>query len=79
MLGISRGSVARNGLISCPKAPPKGLARDAMAVAVTRPSGVNQRSEYLVGAHRTNGCPSPMRICPNIVRPNEGVAVLVPL
>ena len=43
--GISEGAVARNGLISCPKAPPNGLAKLANAVAETRPRGVNHRSE----------------------------------
>lgn len=31
--------------MSCPRAPPKGFAREAMAVAETRPEGVNQRDE----------------------------------
>ncbi len=45
MLGISEALVARKGLMSWPSAPPKGFAREAMAVAETRPAGENQRSE----------------------------------
>lgn len=48
--------------MSCPSAPPKGFAREATAVAETRPEGVNQMSEYRVGAERTKGCARPMRI-----------------
>ena len=45
MEGMEEGLVARKGLMSWPRAPPKGFARDATAVAETRPEGVNQRSE----------------------------------
>lgn len=55
MLGISDALVARKGLMSWPRAPPNGFASEAMAVAETRPAGVNQRSEYRVGAERTKG------------------------
>ncbi len=37
--------MARNGFMSWPRAPPKGFAREAMAVAETRPEGVNHISE----------------------------------
>ena len=70
--------MARKGFMSWPNAPPKGFARDAIAVAEIRPEGVNQRSEKWVGADRTKGWASPMRICPNIVRPNLGGEVRVP-
>lgn len=39
MFGISDAFVQRNGFINCPSAPPKGFAREATAVAVTRPLG----------------------------------------
>ena len=78
MFGISDALLARTGLMSCPNAPPKGFAREAIAVAETRPEGVNQMSEYRVGAERTKGCAKPMRICPNIVRPKLGGEVRVP-
>lgn len=42
---MSAGEVARKGFMSWPNAPPKGLAREAMAVAETRPRGENQREE----------------------------------
>lgn len=45
MLGISEGDVARKGLMSWPRAPPKGFAREAIAVAETRARGENQREE----------------------------------
>ncbi len=45
MFGTWLGSVARKGLINWPRAPPKGLAREAIAVAETRPRGLNQRDE----------------------------------
>lgn len=78
MFGISDALVARNGLMSCPSAPPKGLASEAIAVAETRPEGVNQMSEYRVGAERTKGCARPRRIWPNMVRPKLGGEVRVP-
>lgn len=56
MLGTSDALVHQNGSISCPKAPPKGFASDATAVAAIRPFSVNQSSLYRVGAARTNGC-----------------------
>lgn len=59
---MSDALVARNGLMSWPSAPPKGFAREAIAVAETRPEGVNQMSEYRVGAESTKGCARPMRI-----------------
>lgn len=55
MYGISPGLEASNGHINCPRAPPKGFAREASAVAETRPLGENQSSEYRVGAERTKG------------------------
>ena len=78
MFGISDVLLARKGLMSCPIAPPRGFAREAIAVADTRPEGVNQRSEYRVGAERTKGCARPIRNCPNIVRPKLGGEVRVP-
>ena len=78
MYGISAGFEARNGQISCPRAPPKGFAREASAVAETRPLGENQSSEYRVGAERTKGWASPMRIWPVIVNGKEGGAERVP-
>ena len=45
MFGMEEAFGARKGLISWPSAPPNGFARDATAVAETRPEGVNQRSE----------------------------------
>ena len=45
MEGNWEARVARKGFMSWPRAPPKGLAREAMAVAETRPEGVNQMSE----------------------------------
>lgn len=55
MFGISDAFVARKGFMSCPSAPPKGFAREATAVADTRPAGVNHRFEYWVGADSTKG------------------------
>ncbi len=52
---MSVGWVAQKGLMSWPRAPPKGLASEARAVAETRPRDVNHRSLYLVGVLRTNG------------------------
>ena len=45
MSGMSCESVANMGLMSWPKAPPKGFAKEAIAVAETRPRGENQRAE----------------------------------
>lgn len=42
MFGICEGEGQRKGFMSCPRAPPKGLAREAIAVAETRPRGLNQ-------------------------------------
>ena len=70
IFGIWPGSVARKGSISWPRAPPNGFARLASAVAETRPAGVNQRSEYRVGAESTNGCANPMRIWPSMTTGN---------
>ena len=78
MLGTSLGFEQRKGLINWPKAPPKGFAREAIAVADTRPRGLNQSSEYRVGAASTNGCARPMRIWPNIVTPYRGGDERVP-
>jgi len=62
MGAISGGLMARNGSTKEPIAPPNGLASDMIAVAETRPAGENHKSEYLVGAARTKGCASPVRI-----------------
>lgn len=43
MLGMSDGVETHRGEMSWPKAAPKGLARDATAVAVVRPLELNQR------------------------------------
>ena len=43
IFGISEGLVAQNGDMSCPRAAPNGLDRDASAVAVVRPDVENQR------------------------------------
>ena len=45
MLGTSPGELTSIGVISCPTAAPKGLASDATAVADTRPTGENHKSE----------------------------------
>ncbi len=50
-------------------APPNGFAKLATAVALILPFSVNHKSLYLVGAESTNGCASPMSICPNITTP----------
>lgn len=42
---MSSGEDTHSGTISWPIAAPKGFASDTMAVAVTRPLGLNQRSE----------------------------------
>jgi hypothetical protein len=55
IFGISPGFPAQLGSMSCAKAPPNGLAKLMTAVAATLPRFVNHRSEYLVGAERTNG------------------------
>ena len=70
MFGISLGVSAQKGEISWPSAAPKGLERDATAVAVVRPAGLNQRLEYVVGAESTKGCAKPMRSWPSITTPN---------
>lgn len=59
-------------------APPNGLASDASAVADTLPRGVNHISLYLVGAVSTNGCASPVKICPRMTRPKMPPLVRVP-
>ena len=69
ILGISAGLVAQNGSINWPSAPPNGLARLAIAVALTRPCPLNHSSEYRVGALKTNGCANPIHNCPNITTP----------
>src|SRR6266487_95310 len=66
IFGMSPGFPAQKGSINCAKAPPKGFARLITAVAATLPRFVNHKSEYLVGAASTNGCASPVKICPNI-------------
>ena len=78
MLGMSEALVARKGSISWPRAPPNGFAREAIAVAETRPAGVNQMLEYCGGAARTNGWANPMIIWPSIVRGKFGGDVRVP-
>lgn len=55
MFGISFASLAKNGSISCAKAPPNGFAKLMIAVAAILPRFVNHKSEYLVGAASTNG------------------------
>ena len=55
IVGISDGRLASSGPTNCATAPPKGFARLITAVAATRPLFENHRSEYLVGAARTNG------------------------
>jgi hypothetical protein len=62
MLGISLGPLSQNGSINCARAPPNGLAKLIIAVAATLPLFVNHKSEYLVGAERTNGCANPTKI-----------------
>lgn len=62
--------------MSWPRAPPKGLARLIIAVAATLPAPVNHKSLYRVGAAKTKGCESPVRIHPNITAPK--FLVLVP-
>ena len=42
--GMLAGKGARKGEVSWARAPPKGLAREAMAVAETRPEGENHSS-----------------------------------
>ena len=69
---------AHMGPIRDPNAAPKGLAREATAVAETRPVSENQRLEYLVGAAKTKGCAKPTRICPNMRTPNRGGLQAVP-
>lgn len=60
--GICEAFVAQNGLMSWPRAPPKGFAKDAIAVADILPLSVNQRSLYRVGAASTKGCAKPIKI-----------------
>lgn len=85
MSGVWEAVVHQNGSMSCPRAPPRGFARDATAVADMRPSSVNQSSLYRVGAARTKGCAcgsqhllrdvsshvltNPINICPNMTTP----------
>jgi hypothetical protein len=78
MLGTAEASAAQNGPTSWPMAAPSGFARDATAVADTRPLSENQRLLYLVGALRTNGCAKPMMICPNITTPKWPPVARVP-
>lgn len=77
-LGISLALYTQNGMISCPRAAPKGFARLASAVAATRPRSVNHRSEYLVGAARTKGWAKPMRSWPNMTTPKLGGSARTP-
>lgn len=67
--GMSLGFEAHSGSTNWARAAPNGLARVATAVALVRPRSENQRSLYLVGALRQNGCAKPVRICPNMERP----------
>jgi hypothetical protein len=69
MLGMSPGLPAQNGSINCARAPPKGFAKLMTAVAATLPVLVNHKSEYLVGAERTNGCANPVNSWPTITPP----------
>jgi hypothetical protein len=62
IFGISPGLPAQKGSINCARAPPNGLAKLITAVAATLPVFVNHRSEYLVGAARTNGWANPVKI-----------------
>ena len=55
MFGISEGLVAKAGSTRPAKTPPNGFAREATAVALTRPRSLNHTSLYLVGALRTKG------------------------
>ena len=76
--GTSPGDGAHIGPIRDPSAAPNGLAREATAVADTRPVSENQRLEYLVGAAKTKGCDRPTRIWPNMRTPNLGGLQAVP-
>lgn len=76
--GTSCGFDTQTESINSPNAPPRGFARVANAVALMRPRSENHRSLYLVGALRQNGCASPMRIWPNMARPNMPPFALVP-
>ncbi len=69
MLGMSEAFETQNGSINWAKAPPNGFAKLITAVAATLPVFVNHRSEYLVGADKTKGCASPVKICPNMSPP----------
>jgi hypothetical protein len=62
IFGISPGLLAQDGSMSCARAPPNGFAKLITAVAATLPLFVNHRSEYLVGAARTNGWAKPVKI-----------------
>lgn len=77
-LGTSFAEVTQKGMINCPSAAPKGLARLGRAVAATRPRLVNHKSEYLVGAANTKGCEKAMRICPNMTTPKLGGEARLP-
>ena len=76
IFGISLALSAQKGLISCPNAPPNGLARDITAVAATLPLSVNHKSLYRVGAASTNGWASPTSTWPKYTTPS--VLVFVP-
>jgi len=78
IFGISEGLVAHSESTNCPIAAPRGLAKLARAVALVRPLSENHRSLYRVGAQRQKGWARPMRIWPNIARPNMPPLALVP-
>lgn len=62
IFGMSEGFDAHSESINCPNAAPNGFAKLATAVALVLPLSENQRSLYRVGAHRQNGCASPIKI-----------------
>lgn len=78
MSGTSLGLVAQNELINWPRAAPSGFAKVATAVALVLPRSENQRSLYLVGALRQNGCARPIRIWPNMETPKIPPCALAP-
>lgn len=78
ILGISDGFVAHSESTNCPIAAPNGFAKLASAVALVRPLSENHRSLYRVGAHKQNGCASPIMIWPNMASPKMPPLALVP-
>lgn len=59
-------------------AAPNGFAKLATAVAPIRPCSVNHISLYRVGAASTNGCASPVTICPTITTAKLPPFAIVP-